>query len=33
MLRDEMRDKWVYDMVADDDGIMWIIIADLLKFT
>ena len=30
---DEVRDKQVYDMIADDYGILLIIVAELLKFT
>ena len=33
MFINEVRDKQVYDMVADDGGILWIIVAKLLKFT
>ena len=32
LFRDEVRYKKVYDMVADDDGILGIIVAELLKF-
>ena len=31
MFRDEVRDEQVYDMVADDDGLLWIIVAQLLN--
>ena len=33
MFRDKVRDKQVYDMVADDYGILWIILSERLKFT
>ena len=33
MFRDEVKDKHIYDMVADDYGILWIIVSEQLKST
>ena len=31
MFRDEVKDKQIFDMVADEYGILWIIVSEQLK--